>query len=98
MDQSRSQGGVGTRVKTVWPLGEWGGHDPDYKHKGLRDGEEILEYEGTGLPSPTRKNSCLGYVGIWTVGAWPLNSPAIVNFLLLHFSHLQFFFFPTFTF
>lgn len=31
-----------------------GGQDPDYKPKGLRDGKEILEYEGTGLPSPTR--------------------------------------------
>lgn len=59
VNQGRSQGGVGAKVKTVWPLGEWGGgQDPDYKPKGLRDGKEILEYEGTGLPSPTRENSC----------------------------------------
>lgn len=85
--QGPTLSGVGTRMKTVWPK-ESGGHDPDYKHRDFRDGEEIPEYEGTRPSSPTGGNSGLGCLGLGQC-EHGLEFTSCCYFLLLHFSYLQ---------
>lgn len=72
---------VGARVKTVWSLGgEYGACMTQIVSTGTSGmGKKPQEYEGTATPTPssTGENSCSGCLDLWTVGAWPLNSPAV---------------------
>lgn len=69
------------------------GHDPNCKHRDLRDGEETPEYEGAGPPFiHRREQSYLGCLCLSTVRALPLDSPAVI--FAFKFLPPSVFFFP----
>lgn len=69
----------------------WAG---DCKDRDLRNGEETIEHVGSGpLVTCTGENRAIWSLCLWVAGPSPLDSPAVVTFLLLHFSHFVVFLF-----
>lgn len=82
-------------MKTVWPLGGKWGHDPDCKHRNLRDGRKPQSMRAQGPPLHTQERIELLRASVFMdSGGITLEFTSCCYFLLLHFSYIQFFFPP----